>query len=92
MKKRRLFALFMAICIAISMTALFTACGSKDKTAEAEEPAAATEETEAAEDAEQEEEAKSEYPKTMYVTAEDGLLLRKGPDYENAVIYPRSYG
>ena len=94
MKKRRLFALFMAICIAVCMTALFTACGSKDKPAEAEEPAAATEEEESTEEADQaqEEEAKSEYPKTMYVTAEDGLLLRKGPGKENDVIYPLSYG
>ena len=77
------------------MTALFTACGSKEKAAEAEEPAVVAEETEAAEEPEQEaesEEAKSEYPKTMYVTAEDGLLLRKGPGKENDVIYPLSYG
>lgn len=75
------------------MSVLITGCGSKDKPAEAEEPAAAAEEgeAEATEDAAQEE-AESEFPKTMYVTAEDGLLLRKGPGKENDVIYPLSYG
>ncbi len=91
MTRRRIFALIMLICVTVCMTVLFAACGSKDKPAETEEPAAATEETEQAEDAAQEE-AQSEFPKTMYVNAEDGLLLRKGPGKENDVIYPLSYG
>ncbi len=69
------------------------ACGSRGKTdpAETEEQAAAGEEN-GAEDEAAQEEAQSEYPKTMYVNAEDGLLLRKGPGKDTDVIYPLSYG
>ena len=68
------------------MTVSLTACGSKEKPAEPEEPVVTDEETEAAEEAE------SEFPKTMYVTAEEGLLLRKGPGKKNDVVSALSYG
>ena len=68
------------------MTVSLTACGSKEKPAEPEEPVVTDEETEAAEEAE------SEFPKTMYVTAEEGLLLRKGPSKKNDVVSALSYG
>ena len=68
------------------MTVSLTACGSKEKPAEPEEPAVTEEEAEVPG------EAKSEFPKKMYVTAEDGLLLRKGPGKENDVVSVLSYG
>ena len=68
------------------MTVSLSACGSKEKPAEPEEPAVTEEEAEVTG------EAKSEFPKKMYVTAEDGLLLRKGPGKENDVVSVLSYG
>ena len=72
----------MTVCMTVSLTA----CGSKEKPAEPEEPAVTEEEAEVTG------EAKSEFPKKMYVTAEDGLLLRKGPGKENDVVSVLSYG
>ena len=72
----------MTVCMTVSLTA----CGSKEKPAEPEEPAVTEEEAEVPG------EAKSEFPKKMYVTAEDGLLLRKGPGKENDVVSVLSYG
>lgn len=106
MDKRRIIALFLALCVAACVTVLFTACGSRNKPAGTEEPAAAAEESDPLQDGEAAQkdeqaqdpsegegtEAESEFPKTMYVNAEDGLLLRKGPGKENDVIYPLSYG
>ena len=68
------------------MTVSLSACGSKEKPSEPEEPAVTEEEAEVPG------EAKSEFPKKMYVTAEDGLLLRKGPGKENDVVSVLSYG
>ena len=72
----------MTVCMTVSLSA----CGSKEKPAEPEEPAVTEEEAEVPG------EAKSEFPKKMYVTAEDGLLLRKGPGKENDVVSVLSYG
>ena len=72
----------MTVCMTVSLTA----CGSKEKPSEPEEPAVTEEEAEVPG------EAKSEFPKKMYVTAEDGLLLRKGPGKENDVVSVLSYG
>ena len=72
----------MTVCMTVSLSA----CGSKEKPAEPEEPAITEEEAEVTG------EAKSEFPKKMYVTAEDGLLLRKGPGKENDVVSVLSYG
>lgn len=94
MDKKRILALFIAVCISICMIALLTSCGSKDKTAESGEPETeANEETaEETEDESQESKAESEFPKKMYINTEDGLLLRKGPGTENDVVYLLSYG
>ncbi len=106
MDKRRIIALFLALCVAACVTVLLTACGSRDKPAGTDEPAAAADESDPLQDSEaaqkdeqaqdpaegEEQEAEGESPKTMYVNAEDGLLLRKGPGTENDVIYPLSYG
>lgn len=72
----------MTVCMTVSLSA----CGSKEKPSEPEEPAVTEEEAEVPG------EAKSEFPKKMYVTAEDGLLLRKGPGKENDVVSVLSYG
>jgi len=40
----------------------------------------------------EEAEEQSEYPKPMYVTAEDGLFLRKGPGQDNEEIHILNYG
>ena len=72
----------MTVCMTVSLSA----CGSKEKPAEPEEPAITEEETET------EAEAESEFPKTMYVTAEEGLLLRKGAGKKNDVVSVLSYG
>lgn len=71
------------------MTVSLTACGSKEKPAEPAEPAEPVITDEEAEAAEEEE---SEFPKTMYVTAEDGLRLRKGAGKKNDVVSVLSYG
>lgn len=89
MNRKRLFAVIMAVCVMTCMSVLITACGSKDKPAGSDNPAAA-EEGEAADEAA--EEAKSEFPKTMYVNTEDGLILRKGPGTKNDAIHLLSYG
>lgn len=89
MKARRLIALFMAICMMLCMTVLITACGSRDKPAESDETAAA----DSAQEGEAEEAAEeSEFPKTMYVTADDGLRLRKGPDKKKDSVLLIGYG
>lgn len=92
MKRSRLLALFMAICITLCMTALTTACGSKDKAADTKETAAADGETEELQGDEEETAEESEFPKTMYVTADDGLRLRKGPDKKKDSLLLLSYG
>ena len=86
MNRKRLITLLLLICMTVCMTVSLTACGSKEKPAEPEEPAVTEEEAEVPG------EAKSEFPKKMYVTAEDGLLLRKGPGKENDVVSVLSYG
>lgn len=92
MSKRRLLSLLLAICVTICMTAL-AACRSGSKPAKTEGTAAAAEGSEPAqEEPAQETEAQSEFPKAMYVTSEDGLLLRKGPGTENDVVYLMTYG
>ena len=86
MNRKRLITLLLLICMTVCMTVSLSACGSKEKPAEPEEPAVTEEEAEVPG------EAKSEFPKKMYVTAEDGLLLRKGPGKENDVVSVLSYG
>ena len=88
MSRRKFLALLMAICVVTCMTASLTACGSRNKPQGTEEQTAEAEENEA----EQEAEVQSEYPKTMYVIAEDGLLLRKGPGKSNEEVHVLSYG
>lgn len=88
MIRRKLIALLTAICLIACVSLLITACGSGEKPAENAEDAVAAEEAEPAEAPEE----KSESPKTMYVTAEDGLLLRKGPGTENEVVHALGYG
>ncbi len=88
MIRRKWIALLMAICLITCMASLMTACGFIKK------PAKEAEDTIPAGEAEPEKtpEEKSEFPKTMYVAAEDGLLLRKGPGQNNDVIHAMSYG
>ena len=88
MIRRKLLALLLVICLVTGMAALMTACGSREKTAKTPGDAVTAEDTEPAEASEE----NSESPKTMYVTAEDGLLLRKGPGKENDVVHALSYG
>lgn len=86
MNIKRLITLLLSICLTVCLTVSLTACGSSEKPAEPEQETAAEEETEA------EPEAESEFPKTMYVNSEDGLLLRKGPGKKNDVVSVLSYG
>ena len=91
MTGRKLIALIMSICMITCMASLMTACGSGKKAAEPKEETAAAEETET-EDASEASEEKRGSPQTMYVNAEDGLLLRKGPGTDNDVVHALTYG
>ena len=93
MSRRRILALMMIICMAACMTAFMTACKSGDKSKEtAGQTASDEDQTDVTGENDSEQEAQSEYPKTMYVNSEDGLLLRKGPGTDNDVIHLLSYG
>ena len=86
MSIKRLITLLLLICLTVCLTVSLTACGSSEKPAEPEQETVSEVETEA------EPEAESEFPKTMYVNSEDGLLLRKGPGKKNDVVSGLSYG
>ena len=82
MDRQRILSLLITLCVMLSMIAMITSCGSKNEPA-ADDTTAETEEAEAEPDANAEQSASST---TMYVSAEDGLLLRKGPSKDQDVI------
>ena len=88
MSRKRVITLLLLICVTVCMTVSITACGAGKKPAEAEEETAAVEEP----DPVQEPEAEKEFPKTVYVNSEEGLLLRKGPGKKNDVVSVLSHG
>ena len=93
--------------LAVMMILLLAACGGKsgepaeqtasddqniEETADGASENTTEDATEDAAAQDGEEESKSEFPKTMFVTAEDGLLLREGPGQDNPVIVLLGYG
>lgn len=101
MNRKRILSLLIAVCVMVCMVVLITSCGSKNKPAgsgDASAEAEVTEEQQTAEDQANDEgkedgkEEEKDSTEKMYVSSEDGLLLRKGPGQDNDVVYILNYG
>lgn len=79
----------MCLIMAVIMVLALGACGKKTETAEGQKSGQTTEKTD---DTGAKSADNAGYPKSMYVTSEDGLLLRKEPGTDKEEIGGMKYG